>query len=274
MANLEETHEAELDAILGELSLLEQRTTTNTTNLNANVVDGTTDNNMQINQSPAMAQHQTINGHIRRTHSRSNSIISGVTNASISTSSESGNGSGSDSSGPSRASRTESPDNDSAFSDTMSLLSSESSASSALCLANTNAMMGRNSLPINSNLLQVRFVDRCVSMNCKSLLSLQREADVAVKGQFLILFSFAFPQCDSARAAKIHLALQKLEQASVRRLFVKAFTIDNASKSLLVDETMSCGHITRLLADKNHVQMEPHWALVEHLPDLQMGNLT
>lgn len=35
---------------------------------------------------------------------------------------------------------------------------------------------------------------------------------------------------------------------------------------------MTCGHVTRLLADKNHVQMEPHWALVENLPDLQMGN--
>lgn len=78
-------------------------------------------------------------------------------------------------------------------------------------------------------------------------------------------------QCDSAKAAKIHLALQKLEQASVRRLFVKAFTNDGASKSLLVDERMTCGHVTRLLADKNHVQMEPHWALMEHLPELQMG---
>lgn len=86
--------------------------------------------------------------------------------------------------------------------------------------------------------------------------------------------SFTFLlQCDSAKAAKIHLALQKLEQASVRRLFVKAFTTDGASKSLLVDERMSCGHVTRLLADKNHVQMEPHWALVEHLPELQMGKL-
>lgn len=54
---------------------------------------------------------------------------------------------------------------------------------------------------------------------------------------------------------------------------MKAFTNDGASKSLLVDERMTCGHVTRLLADKNHVQMEPHWALVEHLPDLQMGKL-
>lgn len=54
---------------------------------------------------------------------------------------------------------------------------------------------------------------------------------------------------------------------------MKAFTTDGASKSLLVDERMTCAHVTRLLADKNHVQMEPHWALVEHLPELQMGKL-
>lgn len=64
-----------------------------------------------------------------------------------------------------------------------------------------------------------------------------------------------------------------MEQASVRRLFVKAFSADGASKSLLVDERMTCGHVSRLLADKNHVPMEPHWALVEHLPDLQMERL-
>lgn len=69
------------------------------------------------------------------------------------------------------------------------------------------------------------------------------------------------------------MALQKLEHASVRRLFVKAFSIDGASKSLLVDERMTCGYVTRLLADKNHVPMEPNWSLIEHLPDLQMERL-
>ncbi|EAT36981.1 AAEL010979-PA, partial [Aedes aegypti] len=78
---------------------------------------------------------------------------------------------------------------------------------------------------------------------------------------------------ESGKQAKIHLALQKLEQATVRRLFVKAFSADGASKSLLVDETMTCGHVTRLLADKNHVQMEPNWAIVEHLPEHQMERL-
>ncbi|XP_055602945.1 abnormal cell migration protein 10 isoform X2 [Uranotaenia lowii] len=192
MANLEETHEAELDAILGELSLLEQR------------------------------------GDIRqgRTHSRTNSTISAATNTTIS--SESGCSSVPDSTASIsslREPRTDSPDNDSAFSDTVSLMSSESSASSS------------------------------VSSHLKNLQHNNQNS------------------ADCGKQAKIHLALQKLEQATVRRLFVKAFSADGASKSLLVDETMTCGHVTRLLADKNHVQMEPTWAIVEHLTEHQMERL-
>ncbi|XP_037914424.1 ras-associated and pleckstrin homology domains-containing protein 1 isoform X2 [Hermetia illucens] len=200
MANLEETHESELDAILGELSLLEQRSSD--------------------------LRHG-------RSHSRSNSTVSGATNSTISSSSESGTGSD----GVLREPRTESPDNDSAFSDTVSLLSSESSASSgvsAALLKNHQNSNNNNNNNNGGNLPQ---------------------------------------QMDSAKAAKIQLALQKLEHASIRRLFVKAFSSDGASKSLLVDERMTCGHVTRLLADKNHVQMEPHWALVEHLTDFQMERL-
>lgn len=162
MANLEETHEAELDAILGELNLLEQRA--NTTNANATNNDSNIPvNNIQNNQTTnALAQVTMVNGRNRRTHSRSNSIISGVTSTSISTSSESGNGSGSDSSGTTRESRTESPDNDSAFSDTVSLLSSESSASSGVSTTTGNATIGKNLLAINSNLLQVNiFHSKC-----------------------------------------------------------------------------------------------------------------
>lgn len=166
MANLEETHEAELDAILGELSMLEQR------------------------------GGGGVGGDSRqgRTHSRTNSTISAATNTTIS--SESGCSSVPDSTASIsslREPRTDSPDNDSAFSDTVSLMSSESSASSS------------------------------VSSHLKNLL---QNAQNAV---------------DTGKQAKILLTLQKLEQATVRRLFVKAFSADGASKSLLVDATMSCG---------------------------------
>lgn len=154
MANLEETHEAELDAILGELSLLEQHATKST---NVNGTESKTMNSPQNNQAP-IAMSPIANGRAGRTHSRSNSTISGVTNSSISISSESGNGSGSDSSGAMRESRTESPDNDSAFSDTVSLLSSESSASSNISNLTGNAH-GKNILAMNLNLLEVSALD-------------------------------------------------------------------------------------------------------------------
>lgn len=225
MANLEETHEAELDAILGELSLLEQRTPTTAPASNNN------------NNSDGVELRSTRRGTIHN-----NRINSTITNSTISTVSSVESGAvdcgqesqstassviGSSSINSAREPRTESPDNDSAFSDTVSLLSSESSASSSVSTAHLK------NLPNTT--------------------------------------TSTTAQCDNAKAAKIHLALQKLEQASVRRLFVKAFSADGASKSLLVDERMTCGHVTRLLADKNHVQMEPNWSLVEHLTDLHMG---
>lgn len=73
------------------------------------------------------------------------------------------------------------------------------------------------------------------------------------------------------KADKIKLALERMREANIKKLFIKAFSTDGSSKSLLVDEKMSCGYVTRLLADKNHVTMEPKWAIVEHLPDLHMG---
>lgn len=55
------------------------------------------------------------------------------------------------------------------------------------------------------------------------------------------------------------------------QIFIKAFSADNSAKSLLVDERMTVGQVCRLLADKNHVPMDPRWTLVEHIPELFMG---
>jgi amyloid beta A4 precursor protein-binding family B protein 1-interacting protein len=53
-------------------------------------------------------------------------------------------------------------------------------------------------------------------------------------------------------------------------LLVQVFTSDGSAKSLLVDEKMNVGQVTRLLAEKNHVQLDPKWSLVELVPDLYM----
>ena len=70
------------------------------------------------------------------------------------------------------------------------------------------------------------------------------------------------------KAEKIKIAIEKIKEASVKKLFIKVFTSDGSAKSLLVDEKMTVGYVTRVLAEKNHVKLDPKWALVELVPDL------
>jgi len=72
------------------------------------------------------------------------------------------------------------------------------------------------------------------------------------------------------KAEKIKVAIEKIKEASVKKLFIKVFTSDGSAKSLLVDEKMTVGLVTRILAEKNHVSLDPKWALVELVPDLYM----
>ncbi len=76
------------------------------------------------------------------------------------------------------------------------------------------------------------------------------------------------------------MALQKLQEtaaaasngggAKKQQLFVKIFCADGSTKSVLVDEAMSVGTVLEVLVEKNHVQLEPSWGIVEHIPDLYM----
>ncbi|CAH1721668.1 unnamed protein product [Aphis gossypii] len=168
MANLEDTQDVDLDAVLGELCALESQYQSTNSLLDSEKNDYNTINRMLSNSN----QPGTV--------------------------------------------RTDSPDNDSAFSDCVSLLSSsESSASSG-----TTNHSGNNK--------------------------------------------------ESSKADKIRLALQKMKEASVKKLFIKVFNDDGGAKSLLVDEGMRCSYVMRLLADKHHINLGPRWGLVEHLPDLHM----
>ena len=72
------------------------------------------------------------------------------------------------------------------------------------------------------------------------------------------------------KAEKIKIAIEKIKEASVKKLFIKVFTSDGSAKSLLVDEKMTVGQVSRILAEKNHVSLDPKWALVELVPDLYM----
>ncbi|XP_008560684.1 amyloid beta A4 precursor protein-binding family B member 1-interacting protein isoform X2 [Microplitis demolitor] len=192
MANLEDSQDVDLDAILGELCALERR------------CDG------DIASTPAPDTQRTGRPNSGRINAGDNTDI-GKTDGGM---------------------RTDSPDNDSAFSDTVSMLSSESSASSS----------GSGHKPPQT------------AMHTAPQQQSHQLMDAASR----------------AKAEKIRLALEKMREASVQKLFIKAFTLDGSGKSLLVDEGMSVAHVCRLLADKNHVAMDPKWAVVEHLPELFM----
>ncbi|RVE43943.1 hypothetical protein evm_011412 [Chilo suppressalis] len=189
MANLEETQDADLDAILGELCALDSEYDEEI----SRVSSGHTSASKERGESSERCSQRPV-------------CIKECSDAA------------------SNITRTDSPDNDSAFSDTVSMLSSESSASSS---ASSKALK----LNLHQN---------------------QKDASFQLK------------------ADKIKLALERMREANVKKLFIKAFSMDGSSKSLLVDEKMTCGYVTRLLADKNHVTMEPKWAIVEHILDLHM----
>ncbi|GAB1603573.1 ras-associated and pleckstrin homology domains-containing protein 1-like isoform X1, partial [Argonauta hians] len=78
------------------------------------------------------------------------------------------------------------------------------------------------------------------------------------------------PEEQKARlqAEKIRIALEKIKDAKIKKLFVRAFSRDGSSKSILVDEKMTVGHVCNILADKNHMKLSPDLAVVEYLPDL------
>ena len=57
------------------------------------------------------------------------------------------------------------------------------------------------------------------------------------------------------KAEKIKLAIEKIKEANIKKIFIKVFTSDGSAKSLLVDEKMSVSHVTRILAEKNHVKL-------------------
>lgn len=193
LINLEESvQDEELDAILGELSVLESQF------------------EEEIKQTESQPSTSTI------TKSSQPSPVASVgSNGSIENKKTQNNS----------KSRTESPDTDSAFCDNLSVLSSCSTSDAK---SGSSGLSSTTSTPVTED----------------------QEAKI--------------------KAEKIKLAIEKIKEANVKKLFIKVFTSDGSAKSLLVDEKMSVNHVTRILAEKNHIKLDPRWTLVELIPDLYM----
>ncbi|CAF3330215.1 unnamed protein product [Rotaria socialis] len=69
---------------------------------------------------------------------------------------------------------------------------------------------------------------------------------------------------------QIRLALQKIHEANIKKLFVKIYNEDQSAKNILIDETMSVYQILILLFHKYHLRPTLNYSIVEDLPDLHL----
>ncbi|XP_054724095.1 ras-associated and pleckstrin homology domains-containing protein 1-like [Uloborus diversus] len=255
MANMEDSQDVELDAILGELCALEDKLDREMMpkSQSANQALGNAWMNSKSSNDAVLLQNNNRShgeNKINSGHSRSNSGGGGsrpkfeLGGMQVDMYCEDFLRAQKSDLGI----RTESPDNDSAFSDNVSMLSSESSASSGGVRGE-----GHSSRSMSSQ------------SSCMSLAS----SPTQVNSSFTRTLNIV-EQAARVKAEKIKIALEKMKEASIKKLFIKAFSADNSAKSLLIDERMTVGHICKLLAEKNHVPMDPKWALVEHISELYL----
>ncbi|CAF2327208.1 unnamed protein product [Rotaria sp. Silwood2] len=80
--------------------------------------------------------------------------------------------------------------------------------------------------------------------------------------------------CDTLRnfsgENKIRLALAKMHEANIKKMFIKIYNEDKSTKNILIDETMSIFDIIILLFHKYHVNPTYNYSIVEDLPDLHI----
>lgn len=78
---------------------------------------------------------------------------------------------------------------------------------------------------------------------------------------------------EAQKAEMIRIALEKLKEANIRKLIVKAYTDDGCTKSVIIDETMKCYDVMLLLFSKNHTKPSIKYSVVEYLPKFHMERI-
>jgi len=99
-------------------------------------------------------------------------------------------------------------------------------------------------------------------------LQLEQEIEIVQKRQEEAQAELALKE--KIKAENIQIAIEKIKEASIKKMYIKVFTSDGCAKSLLVDETMTVAHVTRILFGKHLIDVNPLWALVELAPDLHL----
>ncbi len=72
------------------------------------------------------------------------------------------------------------------------------------------------------------------------------------------------------KAEQIRLALEKLKEANIKKIIVKAYTDDGCAKSVIIDETLKVYDVLLMLLNKNHRRPTLSSSVVEFLPKLSM----
>ena len=246
LINLEESLEHDLDAILGELCALESNFNNNNGNnggYGAKRVDAAGGDVTPVHEAPPppaplhldqllASEPQYISPESVRQRKMASKAVS--TDPGLS----SPNGAAPASSAAVK--RTDSPDTDSAF-----------------CEENTDSN--------SSNSSNGKAMEKAAKEE-----SAGRSAMSSIGKASAVLPPDAALSPSSEKAEKIRLAIEKMKEASVKKIFIKVFGEDGSAKSLLVDERMNVAQVCHMLAEKNRVKRDTSWGLVELLPDLHM----
>ena len=70
---------------------------------------------------------------------------------------------------------------------------------------------------------------------------------------------------------KLKIALEKLKIASNLKIAMKAYNVNNSSKTIWVEQKQTAWDVCQVLAEKNYYKPGSDWTLVEHITDLQIG---
>ena len=54
---------------------------------------------------------------------------------------------------------------------------------------------------------------------------------------------------------------------------MKAYNVDNSSKTMWVEQKQTAWEICQILAEKNYFKPGADWSLMEHITDLEIGKL-
>lgn len=70
---------------------------------------------------------------------------------------------------------------------------------------------------------------------------------------------------------KLKIAIEKLKVASILKIAMKAYNVNNSSKTIWVEQKQTAWEVCQVLAEKNYYKPGSDWTLVEHITDLQIG---